>query len=196
MHAELARDQARRVAMRAIAADENDAWAHSVLGLVSTHLREFDTALSAGRQALELNPNLAFAEGALATTYSTLGDYDNPMLHADRAERLSPRDPARVLWYMARSWAAILAGRYEDSVPWARRMVESSPDFPIGWRHLAADYAQLGRLDEARQAMQQVLRLLPKFSVASSRARVPYAPQQHEGMEQYLDGLRKAGLPE
>ncbi len=193
---ERTRDQARRVAMRAVAADENDAWAHAVLGFVSAILREFDTALNTGRRAVELNPNLAFAEGALAYTYATLGDFDNVVLHADRAERLSPRDPARVLWYMARSWGAILAGRYEDSLPWARRMAESSPDFPPGWRHLAADYAQLGRLEEAWQAMQQVLRLAPNLSVALSRLRVPYGPEQREGMERYLDGLRNAGLPE
>ncbi len=190
------RDQAHQAAMRAIALDENDAWAHAALGFVNSHLREFDTALSCGRRAVEINPNLAFGEAVLAQIYACLGDYDNATLHADQAERLSPRDPARVLWYLARSWVAILAGRYEESVAWARKMVESYPDFMVGWRHLAADYAQLGRLDEARQALKHVLEIAPDLSVSLSLARVPYAPQVREGMERYLDGLRKAGLPE
>ncbi len=190
------RNQARESAIRAIAADENDAWAHAALCMVSTQLREFDTALSSGHRALELNPNLAFGEGMLAYAYSPLGDYDKTIAHAERAERLSPRDPARIFWNLARSWAAILAGRYEESLEWAKKMVETNPDFPTGWRHLAADYAQLGRLDEARGALQQVLRLAPNLSITSSRTRVPYGPQSRDGMERYLDGLRKAGLPE
>ncbi len=190
------REQAHQAAMRAVAADENDAWAHAALCFVSAHLRAFDTAISAGRRALDLNPNLAFAEGALGHTYAILGDYHNAVPHVERADRLSPRDPARVLWHLSRGWAAILAGRYEESLLSARKMVESNPDFPGGWRQLAADYGQLGRLEEARQAVAQLRRLVPDVSIASTRARVPYATQSRDGMERFLDGLRKAGLPE
>jgi TolB-like protein len=190
------REQAHQAAMKGVAADENDAWAQAALCFVSGHLREFDAAIGAGHRALDLNPNLAFAEGALGHTYAILGDYHTAVPHVERAERLSPRDPARVLLHLSRSWVAILVGRYEESVLSARKMVESNPDFPTGWRHLAADYGQLGRHEEARQAVARLRRLVPNASIASTRARVPFAPQSEDAMERFLDGLRKAGLPE
>jgi adenylate cyclase len=160
-------------------------------------MREFNDAIHSGSRALELNPNLAFAYGALAHAYSCLGDYDNTVLHAERAERLSPRDPACLLWYMSQSCVAILTHRYEESVEWARKMIEANSNFAPAWNHLAADYALLGRPDEARRAIQQLRQLAPDLSDESSLwARVPYAPQMREGMERYVEGVRKAGLLE
>ena len=193
---ERSRDLAHQAALRAIDLDENDAWAHAALGCVNTYMREFDSALRCGQRALEINPNLSFAEGMLAHAYASLGDNNNVTFHADRAERLSPRDPARVLWYLARSWAAILTVQYEESLAWARKMVESYPELQSGWRHLAADYAQLNRIEEARQAVTHLLRLAPNSSISLTEATVPYAPKTSKGLERYLDALRKAGLPE
>jgi len=192
-----ARSRASQMAQRAIAADENDAWAHAINGLCSSHARlDYDAALNSGLRAVALNHNLALAEGMLALTYSHLSDYDNALLHAANAERLSPRDPASVWWNLARSWAAINSGKYEESLAWAKKMTESNPEFPTGWRHLVADYAQLGRLDEARKALAQLLRLAPNVTISVTRERVPVPPESRDGMERFLEGLRKAGLPE
>ena len=135
------RDRANETARQAIAADQNDAWAHAINCFCCTHsLHDYDAALKAGHRAVELNHNLALAAGMLALVYSHLSDYDNALLHAANAERLSPRDPASVWWNLARSWAAINAGRFEESLAWAKKMTESNPEFPTGWRHLVADY--------------------------------------------------------
>jgi len=53
---------------------------------------------------------------------------------------------------------------------------------------------QMGRIDEARAALEQLLRLVPGQTVETVRNQFLYkAP---ENMERYLDGLHKAGLPE
>ena len=55
-----------------------------------------------------------------------------------------------------------------------------------------ASLAQLGRLDEARQALATLRREHPELSIAWIKASVPY--QTPALMEQFLDGMRKAGL--
>ena len=71
---------------------------------------------------------------------------------------------------------------------------QSRPDFQLAHRALAATYAQLGRMEEARMALQEDLRLAPDESVSLIKAQVPYTDPDF--LERYTDALRKAGLPE
>ncbi len=66
--------QAFQFAQRAIAADETDAWAHAVLGMLNAMTGKYGAAFYPCRRALELNPNLAFAEAVLSLTYALAGD--------------------------------------------------------------------------------------------------------------------------
>jgi hypothetical protein len=52
--------------------------------------------------------------------------------------------------------------------------------------------AQVGQIEEAKAVMKELRQLQSNFSVAWMQA-LPYAPGP---LEQLLDGLRKAGLPE
>ena len=57
---------------------------------------------------------------------------------------------------------------------------------------LTASYSILGREEEARAEVAEVLRLNPKFSVDSYAKRLPFKDQAYT--EQYVNALRKAGL--
>ncbi len=187
--------QAFQFAQRAVAADENDAWAHAVLGMLNAMIGKYGAALDPCQRALELNPNLAFAEAALSLTYALAGDEEEATRHAEKAARLSPRDPATgMIWRLARAAAAFLAGHYEIQAKWARSMTELFPEFPGAWRHLAVGTAHLGHLDAARSAIDELLRLVPHESIGRVRTTVPLS--RAEDLERFLDGLRKAGLPE
>jgi hypothetical protein len=58
---------------------------------------------------------------------------------------------------------------------------------------IAAAYAQLGQLDAARPAVQQLLAIKPDF-VESARADSEKWFGPCDLVEHFLDGLRKAGL--
>ena len=62
---------------------------------------------------------------------------------------------------------------------------------------LAAALAQLGRLEEARSAVEAGLALNPAFSISRARAWTMYSdnPAYVAGMERCLEGLRMAGFP-
>ena len=95
---------------------------------------------------------------------------------------------------MAHASAEFGAGHYEQAADWAKKLTESTPDFPGGWRYLVASLALAGRLEEARAAKDQLLRVSPHDSPSRIGAIIPDA--QPDRMERFLDGFRKAGLPE
>ena len=77
---------------------------------------------------------------------------------------------------------------------WAQKSVQSREDLAMGYRCLAASYACLGRDDEARTALQAVLRLQPEISVGHVRLNLSSADPAFA--DRFIDGLRRAGLKE
>jgi len=185
---------AHQAAQRAIAADQHDGWGHSMLGFVNIHRRQHDAAIAAYRSALDINPNLAFAEGGLGHAYGWRGDYDAAIVHTDKAARLSPHDPARLFWIMGRAAAAFVAGKYDEGVHWGRRLTETFPDFALGWRVLATCHVHNGNLADARAAVEQLLCLVPHDNLRQVARAIP--TYRCADLERFLVGLRNAGLPE
>ena len=69
------------------------------------------------------------------------------------------------------------------------------PQLPAGHRTLASVYGNSGRLGEAAVAREKLQTLLPHLTIAQLRESLPYF-RNPEDLERYLEGLRKAGLPE
>ncbi len=188
-----AASEAKKAAETAVALDDRDAEAHYTLGFVRFWSRQFDDAVKSVQRAIELNPNSAAAEGILGLIYGGMDDYEKTMQHVANAERLSPHDPDLSWWHLGRATAEFQVERYDEAVRWAKSVIELAPGLPSGWRMLAASCAHLDRLEEARSAIEQLLQLAPLTSIETSRATVP---ANEAWLESYLDGLRKAGLPE
>ena len=182
-----------RVAEKAVAVDDHDAWAHTMLGLVDTFARRWDEALPAVERAIELNPNFAPAHGVRGLVLALVGEVDEAIESIDKADRLSPRDSFKAFWIMGRVWANFIDRRYEEAVKTAQQAIRLAPNNPTYRRQLAAIYGMMDRIDEAQAAIQEYLRLEPNHTVADSR-KVPTKIPEH--LERFLDGLRKAGLPE
>jgi adenylate cyclase len=187
------RDLAYHAAQRAIAVDDHDAWAHAVVGWVKHLMLENETALRACRRALDLNPNLAFVHGVMSLSYAHLGDIRRADEHVETAMRLSPRDPSLPFWLLARTISPLVSGDRETYLARAREMTEASPQFVIGWRHLAVACASLGRLDEAKAAFSEAMRLAPDFNMEMAQQSVPIADA--EARELYFGSLKELGLP-
>ena len=189
------REEGFKAARRAVALNDQDAQAHISLAMVlSICALDNSAALVSCRKALDLNPNFAFAEGLMGLVQAHLGDYDEANLHLDKATRLSPRDPALPWLGLARVIAPLVANLPEEYLDRAKELTDTATEFAAGWRHVAAAYMMQGRLEEAKAAIAQVLRLNPDDSLEAVRRSIPIS--NPDVREQFLAYLDKAGLPE
>ena len=187
-------DIAFEAAQRALTVDDQDAMAHAALAMALHITLDNRSAVEECQKALDLNSNLVFAEGMLGLTKAHLGEYDDANRHLDIAQRLSPRDQTLPWTNMGRVISSLVAERYEEYLERTLAFTKASPHFVSGWRHVAAAYAILGRLDEARAAIAHVLELSPNDSLEIVRQAVPIVDAKAQA--KFMEGLREAGLPE
>ena len=187
-------EQGFRSAQRALALDDQNALAHVALAMVQSVSRDNRAAMVTCRKALDLNPNFAFAEGLMGLISAHLGDYHEANNRLDNAIRLSPRDPTLSWVGLARVVAALVAKLPDEYLARSKELTEAAPNMFVGWRHLAAAYVMLGRLEEAKAAIAQVLRLHPGDTLELVRRTVPISDP--EVRERFVGYLAEAGLPE
>lgn len=185
---------AHATARKAVALDERDAEAHTILGVVALFMRQYDESLRRLDSALAIDPNLAFARMWGGGFFALTGEAARAREELGRALRLSPRDPANYWTFGFLGLAEFAAERYADAAHWAAKSLHLHPGFPTGHRLLAASYGQLGDAQQARAALEGLLGIAPDTTIAKTRAGVPWRHAIH--MDRYADGLRKAGLPE
>ena len=186
--------QARHAASRAVALDPRDALAHQILGRVLMTSGDVRQAVTECERAVTLNPNLAAAHYGLAYALALAGRAEAALASVDRAVRLPPYDPLMHAFLTLRSALLIILGHFQQALDVARNALQQPS--ATAWAHLqeASALANLGRIDEARAAMQRAIALQPDVSLRWLRTLLPALPDAK--IDDYLDGLRKAGLPE
>jgi TolB-like protein/class 3 adenylate cyclase len=136
-------------------------------------------------RALALNPSFARGWYVSGLLRIFAGQHDVAIEHLETALRLSPRDrvghPLNAI-----GMAHFYARRFDDAASKLLLAVQDHPGFAAPYRTLAACYAHLGRLDEARAIVAKLRALTPEV--------VPrYLPfRRPEDRELYLSGLRLA----
>jgi TolB-like protein len=136
-------------------------------------------------RALALNPNFARGWSISGLIRMWAGQPDVAIEHVEAALRLSPR--ARVATSLATMGTAhFVSRRFDEAVPKLVLAIQEDPGFPLPYRFLAACYAHMGRLDEAREIIERLRSLTPVVIADVSYLRDP----THR--ELYLSGLRLA----
>ncbi|MBF9030995.1 tetratricopeptide repeat protein [Rhodobacterales bacterium HKCCE3408] len=187
------RKEAESLAFHAMQVDEQDPWAHVAAGFLAMTDRRTEDSLRHYRRALELNPNFAAAIGFVGFTLALDGRCDEAFDCFQRATRMNPKEAFTNIFFAPYGAAYYLAGDYDEAIRWGRQAVQLRPGHMGGYRILAASLAQAGRLDEAREVMATLQRLQPEISVAWIREYVPYTDRV---IDKFLEGMRKAGLPD
>ena len=187
----LALDRAHQLARKAVQLDSNLPDAHAALGLALLRRHEHEAAIAEFERAMALNPN--FTHQAFSEVLVYAGDSARAIEAVERHMRLDPfYMPQAPLWL---GFAHYMLKQYLQALPPLREYVSRAPNFRGGHACLAATYAQLGKLEEARAEAAEVLRIEPTWTIEGTQARLsPFKSTQDA--EHYFDGLRKAGLPE
>jgi adenylate cyclase len=182
------------LARRAVALDPADAEARSCLGMALYKRADYEGALAEIEYALVTSPNLAIAHGIFGAILAFSGCPKRGIAALERNIRLDPRDPQLAVRLNQIALAHYFSREYANTVEVAKRTMRSYPDYPHIHRWLAAALGQLGRADEAREALEKAISTAPGAFDMFVRQRVPWIrPEDHAHM---LEGLRKAGMPE
>jgi adenylate cyclase len=136
-------------------------------------------------RALALNPN--YARGWLVSGILRYwsGQPDIAIEHAEASLRLSPRARIGTSVHII-GGAHFLCRRFDEAVPKLLLAIQEDPSFPDPYRYLAACYAYMGRLDDAREVVTRLRAVTSLVIPDASRFRNP----AHR--ELFLSGLRLA----
>ena len=96
-----------------------------------------------------LNPNYARGWYLSGVLRLMAGQPDMAIAHEETALRLSPR--SRIGMTLSTiGQAHFVSRRFDEAVPKLLLAIQENPSFPEAYRVLAACYAHMGRLDDAR----------------------------------------------
>ena len=186
-------DQGREKALKAITLDprdptclRNDARMHSMFG-------HHDAAISKIEEVVALNPNDALSHQFLGAFLCSAGRSEEAIPHLEHAMRLSPRDIFITGMLTHRAFVAFDLERYEEAFEWVQRASLNPNPRTMTFALLTAVLFKLGRQEEARAALGDLLAHAPGISCAKYRKNEFGAPAV---MERFVDALREAGLPE
>jgi adenylate cyclase len=187
-------DRAYREGKRAVMLDAADPFAHVVLGRVHSIMGEHDSAIQSCDRAIDLNPSYAMAHFGRAHSLWMSGRPAKALESNAEALRLSPRDPTLWAFMASRSIALTLLERYDEALDWAQRALQQPNTALFGHVAKLAALGQLGRTEEAADALERMLRYRPGVTLAFVREVLPITDP--ECRERFEAGLRKAGMPD
>jgi tetratricopeptide (TPR) repeat protein len=186
-----------RLARLAASLGQEDPETLMLAGLALSHLSgDLQGAIALIDRALALNPNSANAWRASGMVRSYLGDTEPAITHLEQSVRLSPLDDFAWFGSLGFVFAHFMAGRYEEASAWCDRALHQRPNGLSALRMKAATCALLGRLEEARVWVERLLAMTPDATISSMRLHYSVFMKKPACLEAFLDGLRKAGLPE
>jgi adenylate cyclase len=185
-------EQAETCAENALTLNDSFDFAHILWGWIYLFRRQHDEAIKEGERAIELNPNGAEAHVHLGFILCLSDETELAIKLLERAFRLNPIPLSHYYSFLAMAYRN--NGQYEKAIELSKKGLIGNPDQLPAYLTLAASYIYLNRTEEAHKAVEEVLRIYPNFSLKYQARTMPYKRQ--ETGDNFIDALRKAGLPE
>jgi TolB-like protein len=183
---ETRRRKASDLARQALEVGENDPGILANAAFVLARLGEnIGAMIGLVDRALALNPSFARGWYASGLLRGWGGQPDLAIEHIETSLRLSPRErmgtPLSVM-----GMAYFLKCRFDDAASNLLLSIQDHPGHSVSYRYLAACYAHMGRLDEARAIVTRLRAISPLVMPGDLPLRNP------EDRELFLSGLRLA----
>jgi TolB-like protein/class 3 adenylate cyclase len=187
--AESYRARAVAEAQRAVALDPNDAGNRWVLGVILGHERRWTESDAEFEATFKLDPNHADAWAIRSDLLTLAGQPKEAIEHVQRALRLNPHPPSWYFWMLGQAQYQL-----RDHAAAAQTLRRPETYRTTSRRLLAASLAQLGRLDDACQEAILFMMANPHFTIGDWAESQPF--RSEEARQHFVDGYRKAGLPD
>jgi len=145
-------------------------------------------------RALSIDPNNAWAWMRAGWMKAIYNQIDGALECLDRALALSPHDPFTFNIYFGMAAAHADRGDNRKAAEMVEKGLRVAPGVTWAYRMLASYYAQAGETEKAATAIAEFKRHNPGVTIEKLRAGLP--PSMLLSNPNYLEGMRKAGIPE
>jgi TolB-like protein/tetratricopeptide (TPR) repeat protein len=184
-------ERAYAAAQRAVGLDPTSALAQYTLALVYYFRQDLPAFRVATEKAIALNPRDTETLAMLGIVMGYGGDWEQSLALTTRAMQLNPNHPG---WYWFNAFMnEYRQGHYEAALEIALRI--NMPEYWGDGLARTVVYGQLGDLEAAQVAVDELLLVWPEFeSEYVDKGLKNWMFNQPELVEQVIDGLQKAGL--
>jgi DNA-binding SARP family transcriptional activator/cytochrome c-type biogenesis protein CcmH/NrfG len=158
-----------------------------LMGIGLAYAGDLDAEEQCYRRSVELNPSDANALVSLALVKVARGQHELGLSMFREAFRLNPYHPE---WYWVDYGTMLyVCEKYEEALEAFSHRRE-----PHAWvlSRMAACYAQLGQMDEAKAVVERIMKKYPGFRLSQQR----WGSWASTDTESFRAGMIKAGLPE
>ncbi len=181
-------DRSLRAARTAVEAAPLHSLPYYALAQALFFKREIPAFRVAAERAVSLNPMDGATAAFMGLLIAYAGDWERGCALSDKGSQLNPNHPG---WYRYTAWHdAYRKKDYRKALDVALHL--NAPKNYYTHAVLAICYAQLGQMEEARNALRDMLSLKPNYAEVARELHGRWIDP--DLVEQLMDGLRKAGL--
>ncbi len=166
--------------------------AYGLLSQIYAVQRDYDKAIGAGEQAIALGPSHADAHALLADIMRYVGRWEEAARLTKKGMRLNPRYPGWYLYILGN--AQYYLRQYDNALATFEEAIERGHSPVLTHVNLAAIYAEMDRIADARAHAAKVFEFLPDASLEGTRQAARF--KNPADTERLVDALRKAGFPD
>jgi class 3 adenylate cyclase/tetratricopeptide (TPR) repeat protein len=186
--------EARRKINRAQQLDQRSPYVHLVQSNISLCCEAaFDDAIYAAERSIELNPDFAFGYAALGDALIQSGSYELGMHKMSTALAMNPHGSYTHLRRFSLGLGNFGLGNYDEAAKQMQAADRIIPRVPLLLMGRATSLWQAGAENEARAIVSQLVEDHPGVRLGHIHT---LAWREKDVQTRYIDGLRKAGLPE
>ena len=157
-------------------------------------------AIEAAEHAIRIDPNrMRIYTGVyneLAVCKTRVGHAEEELALQTLADQLNPRSPFRFTRYRHMGFAALMLGRDQDAITFFQRSLALNPENSANrwtYRMLAAAFARVGQMDEAKHTLSEGDRLWPYFTIREVFPEELSSPVYVQQIRNYQAALRLTG---
>ncbi|MGB5749818.1 MAG: hypothetical protein WBM69_22770 [Desulfobacterales bacterium] len=182
-------DKALTFAQKGVALAPNNQFAQDALTLVYFHRGDKEFFLQHAEETIALNPNSPYIVGVAGWHMMLYGEWDRGLALLQKGMKLNPYHPS---WFhLAPYMGCYHRGEYEMAL--AEALKFNFPGLYLDPLMRAAALTQLGRQNEAKTAVSQLLKLEPDFATRG-RGMISRYVKVDDLVDKIIEGLAKAGL--
>lgn len=184
--------ESTRHAEAALRLDQNEPWAHMMVGLNLSTAGQHQRGLAEMEAALQLNPSFALGHTTYGWTLLRAGRFEEAVAETAKAMRMSPMDSFAGLYTTTHGLALLGMRRFAEALPHLRASVAAGAEFAGHYNVLISCCGHLGLADEAAEFIARRNQVGPPLHAGIVR----YNLRAFAHRDVFVEGLLKAGVPE